>query len=137
MSLSPYRRVRSGYGPAHDVDVPVMLKCDFGDALAVRPGRGHLLLGGTGLTPKRPEHGLEQGGLAGAIGPVHADEPGRQRQLQLFLEDPVIAKIYLVDQQGCCGSRLARGLDRFFDVMAAQSPHPFAVEAGQVLVGQP
>ena len=80
------------------VDVAFVLEGDLGDALAVGPGRRHLFFGGARLAPQRPEDRLEQRRLAGSVGPVHPDQPGGQDQVELFLEDPVVAQVYAVDQ---------------------------------------
>ena len=91
MRLGPDCGVRSRDRPAHEVDVALVLEGDLGDALAVGAGRGDLLLGGPCLAPKGPEHGLEQGRLAGAVRPVHADEPRWQDEVELVFEHPVVA----------------------------------------------
>ncbi len=100
------------------------------------PDRGHLLFGGAGLAPERPEHRLEEGGLAGAVWPVYADQARRQHQVELVFEHPVIAQVYAVDQH-VRAPGLARRLDRFFEVLVAEVLDPVPVEARQVLVREP
>ncbi len=76
----------SGVDPAerapHQVEVAFVLELDLGDAVAAHPGRTDLLLGGPGFAPQGPEDGLEQGRLAGAVGPVDADQTRWQLEVE-------------------------------------------------------
>ena len=80
-------------GPAHQVQVALVLELHLGDAVAADARRADLLLGGAGPAPQGPQDGLEQGGLAGAVGPVDADQPGGQLQVELVLVDPEVAQV--------------------------------------------
>ena len=46
--------------------------------------------------------------LPAPLGPYTPTEPGWQRQLEFFFKNPVIAKIYAVDQQGSLWLRANR-----------------------------
>src|SRR5262249_54908143 len=80
--------VDAAKGPAHQVQVALVLELHLGDAVAADAGRSNLFFGRAGLAPQGPHDGLEQRGLARSVGPVNADQAGRQLQVQLVLVDP-------------------------------------------------
>ena len=91
-------RVDAAQRATHQVQVALVLELHLGDAVATYAGRADLLLGGAGLPPEGEQNGLEQGRLAGPVGPVDAHQPGGQLEVQLVLVDPEVAQVEPLDQ---------------------------------------
>ena len=93
VGLGPHRGAGPGDGPAHHVEVALVLELHLGHAVPVDAGRAHLLLVGPGPAPEGEQHRLQQRALARAVHSVDPNQTGRDLQVQGVLVDPVVAQM--------------------------------------------